>query len=337
LVDAIGNLESRDALMADCMLELLRCAVELEAQAVDDGDDPEFLEHAKAMFNKEFKALNTDVHFLSLYLHPLCRTLAISPEAGRSRGGRTFLDICKIAVTLVESFKWKEEVAKKLVADLQAYQACEAPFKGGLKDGAQWWKSLSVSAVDHPLKGLAILLFKIVPHTAEVEWSFSGFGVIQSPRRSRLSVENLERNGKLRSHYVGLVQDKAREEGKDPRRRHGHSRVPAQLGLNLEMSARVEEAARALEMEEDRDAEGEDDEETAMMNEIEAAFEALDFGASPDSGHANVEAVGIFSVAHLKNIDALIAPAAMEDDLRALRDGEATWSVDNLLTTLGVT
>lgn len=344
-VDAIGNIESRDASLADCMLEILRCAVNLQAQEPEIGDDVEFLAFAKATFNIEFKELHTDIHFLALYLHPLCRTLAISPEAGRSRGGRTFADVCRVALELVQSLGWSQDTAKKVLSDLQAYQACKGPFAGGLKDGAAWWKSVSVPVEDHPLKGLAILLFKIVPHSAEVERLFSGFGIVQTPRRCRLTVPNFERAGKLRSHYVGLVQEMARKAGKDPRRRHGHSKVPEQPGLNLETAARLEEAAVAQEIEEDRDAEGEDDEEVVMMEEIEAAFEALEIGAmaspvtdvlSAGGGGGSVDALAMYSVSRLGAIDAAVAPRAVEDDLRALRNGQAAWTAGDLLTSMGL-
>ncbi|KAF8525634.1 hypothetical protein JB92DRAFT_2701520, partial [Gautieria morchelliformis] len=49
---------------------------------------------------------------------------------------------------------------------------------------------------------LALTLFAIVPHAADVEWLFSGLGDIQSVKRSRLTVQNFEMLGMLRNHYV---------------------------------------------------------------------------------------------------------------------------------------
>jgi hypothetical protein len=48
IVDAIGNLECREASLADCMLELIRCARVMGRLQIDDGDDLGFHMHAKA-------------------------------------------------------------------------------------------------------------------------------------------------------------------------------------------------------------------------------------------------------------------------------------------------
>ena len=37
-----------------------------------EGDDPAFADHAKNMLNVHFHAMNTDIHWLALFLHPLC-------------------------------------------------------------------------------------------------------------------------------------------------------------------------------------------------------------------------------------------------------------------------
>lgn len=52
IVDAIGNLESCQASLADCMLELLRCAKQMSQLTFDDDYDIDFWRHAKSVFNR---------------------------------------------------------------------------------------------------------------------------------------------------------------------------------------------------------------------------------------------------------------------------------------------
>ncbi|KAF9531576.1 hypothetical protein CPB83DRAFT_833272 [Crepidotus variabilis] len=72
LVDVIGNIESRDSNLADCMLELIWAHREVNGVMHQDGDDPGFAKHAMETLQTEFHALNTDLHWFALFLHPLC-------------------------------------------------------------------------------------------------------------------------------------------------------------------------------------------------------------------------------------------------------------------------
>lgn len=78
IVNAIGNLELRDATLADCMLELIQCARQMMRLQIEDGEDIGFWMHAKTVFNCEFHAINTNTHALALFLHPMCWKLAVS-------------------------------------------------------------------------------------------------------------------------------------------------------------------------------------------------------------------------------------------------------------------
>lgn len=51
IVNAIGNLESREVSLADCMLEFIHCARMMLRLPLDEGDDIGFQMHAKAVFN----------------------------------------------------------------------------------------------------------------------------------------------------------------------------------------------------------------------------------------------------------------------------------------------
>jgi hypothetical protein len=72
LVDVIGDVEAHDAMLADCMLQLIWAHREVIHMKPVEGDDLEFLHHARRVINTQFHAMNTDLHWLALFLHPLC-------------------------------------------------------------------------------------------------------------------------------------------------------------------------------------------------------------------------------------------------------------------------
>ncbi|KAG8981496.1 hypothetical protein FRB90_007211 [Tulasnella sp. 427] len=343
IVDAIGRLESRDASLADCVLELLRCAREIGNldTSLDLGDSLDFSFHAIITFNREFQKLNTDYHFLTLYLHPLCRWLAVS-KAPRSQSFKT---VCLIAGTLAKKLGWNAETTSKLFKDLQDYQNVAPPFTGGVSDGAAWWRALpGVSIEEHPIKAMATVLFAIVPHTAEVERVFSSLGGFHSPRRSRLSVESLEMLGKLRSHYVGLM----REKGLNPDRRdHTHSRTPNEPGVDSDLVNRLinedtvdtEEAERAVqELRALEEVQAEMDEESTAA-ELDRAWEELELDqAAVDNVTANqLEVPAIYSMEELAKVDAGMVPKSVEEDFSSLVATKgASWDLETLIIKAGI-
>lgn len=175
IVDAIGNLESHDATLADCMLELIWCARQMFHIELEDGENIGFWMHAKSVFNREFHAMNTNIHSLTLFLHPMCRKLAVS-QAAKSR---TFEQMCQAALDIARQWCWNGEQAGRLMEDLKQYYQCKGSFAGSQANGKEWWESLPILAKDHPLKTMAITLLSIVPHSAEVEQLFSDLGSIQ--------------------------------------------------------------------------------------------------------------------------------------------------------------
>ncbi|KAI0073357.1 hypothetical protein K474DRAFT_1603514 [Panus rudis PR-1116 ss-1] len=207
IVDAIGNLELRKATLADCMLELLRCAREMYRIPLEEEDSVGFWTHAKRVFNTEFHKIDTDVHDLALFLHPLCRKLALS-NAAKSR---TFESICKTALKIANQLRMKEEDASALIEDLKQYRQCKGPFVGAGGDAKEWWED--IDGEKHPLQRIAILLHSVVPHAAEVERLFSNLGGIQGRRRSNLTVENFKKLGVLRNHYSYLLWERDRKAG----------------------------------------------------------------------------------------------------------------------------
>ena len=143
LVDAIGNLESQEVSLADCMLEFIRCAQVMSQLKFDgDGDEVGFWMHAKSAFNRRFHAMNTDLHILALFLHPLCQKLAISEASG----GRTFAFMVQAALGIAKQWRWSKERAKQLVEDLKLYYQCKGPFTGMQSQGLDWWECLPISS-----------------------------------------------------------------------------------------------------------------------------------------------------------------------------------------------
>ena len=160
LVDIIGDVESRDANLADCMLQLIWAYRTVQRVTHQEGDDPEFARHAMEVLTAEFHALNTDLHWFALFLHPLCRKLAICAVTHSC----TLKDSIRIAFGIAKKWNWSEVMAQKLARDLKDYFVGKDPFAGGRRDARDWWTSLVATAADHPLKAMAIRIFAIVPH-----------------------------------------------------------------------------------------------------------------------------------------------------------------------------
>ncbi|KAF8515666.1 hypothetical protein JB92DRAFT_3154691 [Gautieria morchelliformis] len=101
---------------------LLCCACTMIAVGNSPGDSMSFMYHAKATFNRKFEAMNTEIHLLCLFLHPLCRRLAISNVAKSQK----LADVIKIALGLVQDMGWSEQMAN--------YSQSKGPFIGGSSD-----------------------------------------------------------------------------------------------------------------------------------------------------------------------------------------------------------
>jgi hypothetical protein len=78
LIDIIGNVESRDANLADCMVELIDAYRRVLNLPIQETYDVGFYNHAISVLMKEFHSINSPLHWFALFLHPLCCNLAIS-------------------------------------------------------------------------------------------------------------------------------------------------------------------------------------------------------------------------------------------------------------------
>jgi hypothetical protein len=195
-----------------------------------DGDNVEFANHARSVLNEQFHKMNTDLHWLTLFLHPLCRKLAISSASHSQK----IEDAYCIALDIVHRWNWSVQQAQKLTADIKKYSQGKAPFHGSSSDGKDWWSSLLVSPSDHPLKTLAVRLFSVVPHAAEVERLFSNLGGVQSVRCSRLTVSHMETLGALRNHYNQQLHEEALKRGQTTCRKHAHMHTRENASINTE-------------------------------------------------------------------------------------------------------
>ncbi|KAF9243739.1 ribonuclease H-like domain-containing protein [Melanogaster broomeanus] len=263
LVDAIGNVESRQASLADCMLELIRCAKRMSQLQLDPDDNVGFWQHAKAVFNRRFHATNTDYHSLALFLHPICRKLAISQAAS----GRSIEHMIKIALGISMRWNWTQPKAAKLVSDMQTYNLGRAPFAGGQADGL---------AMVGKLTSFAITILSIVPHAGEVERLFSALGSTQSPRRCNLSVDTFETLGKIRANLNHHLYMKKLATGQQTRRQHAHMHTREEPGINVEVMKDLRDNftwVPPLSALSDDELAGP---ETISLDEIEAEFAALE-------------------------------------------------------------
>lgn len=342
IVDAIGNLESRESSLADCMLELIRCARAMVRLRLDpDEDDVGFWMHAKSVFNRRFHAMDTTIHSLALFLHPLCRKLAISQAAN----GRSFEFMVKAALSIAQQWRWSEGKAKLLVEDLKQYYQCKGPFAGGQADGLDWWECLPVNADSHPLKVLAVVLFSIVPHSADVERLFSDLGGTQSIKRCRLTVDNIETLGKLRANYSYHLHQRARLAGKPIHRHHAHMHSRQGPGINTNMAEELEATfawvppLSAAATHADDYLEGP---ESISFDELDEAFKQLE---GTVLGEETVDLDGqevlegeVYDFEELERVDRGLVPTAVELDVPVIgNDLEmGTWDVNHIMSSGGV-
>jgi hypothetical protein len=342
LVDIIGDVEAHDATLADCMLQLIWAHREIIHMKLQDGEDQAFLDHAWCVVQTQFHAMNTDLHWLALFLHPLCRKLAISTATH----SRKLKDAYRIAARIANCWSWTKEQATQLMADIKAYSMGAVPFQGGKADARDWWKSQLVSAADYPIKALAIKIFSVVPHAAEVEWLFSNLGGVQSVKCSRLTIPHLETLGMLRSHYTRQLNEAALKMGNSTCRKHAHMHMQAEPGINMERAEILLElftlapATPLLAADVDENLFRLED---TTLAELEEAFGRLEDQAfsSQDGDHLDTDVPldKVYDISQLDSIWAGNVPMTVDEELDVGKDKEGNqehWDENSLLRSLGV-
>ncbi|KAJ7666864.1 ribonuclease H-like domain-containing protein [Mycena polygramma] len=339
IVDAIGNCESRRSTLADCMLELLRCARSMSKMELQDDDDSGFLDHAKATFDRRFIKIATPHHWLALFLNPSCRKLALSgdPEKGR---GKSLEFMIKTALQIAQQWRWGPEKAKKLVEDLKAYNQFKSPFSGKASNAKEWWEAVP-SSQHAAIKTLAIALASIVPHAADVERLFSDLGGIQSPHRNGWLVETMEKMGRIRSHLsYQLYQDK-KAEGKATQRKHAHMHTRPDLGVDADLAADLENpitwipplsGANGGEEEADEDLvqKAYDDLQKQLADEAVADARS---GAQTDLGpQGSIVGGEIVDFTELDRVDRGEVEAPADEIIDVVgNDTQGTWNIEDLM------
>lgn len=339
IVDAIGNLESRQTSLADCMLELIRCAKQMSQLPLDADDDMGFRQHAKAVFNRRFHAINTKYHSLALFLHPLCRKLAITQAAS----GRPIEFMIKVALDIAKQWNWDKIRAAKLITDIQTYHLSQTPFAGGTADGLTWWEHLTISSEDHPLKAFAITILSIVPHAGDVERLFSDLGNTQSPRRCNLSVSTFETLGKIRANLNYHIHTSKVANGEKTRRHHAHMHTRDQPGINIDVAKDLEERftwVPPLVVQSDEDLAGP---EAISLDEIDALFSAFEQAVESEElrsvSGGGVVGGGVYSFEELDRVDEGIAPQGVDEVVEVVdhnRRDDGGWDVMALMSSNGV-
>ncbi|KJA25135.1 hypothetical protein HYPSUDRAFT_183073 [Hypholoma sublateritium FD-334 SS-4] len=341
LVDIIGDIESRDSSLADCMLQLIWAHREVTRALPIEGDNLEFTSHANRVLTTQFHLMNTDIHWLTLFLHPLCRKLAISSAIH----SRSLEDAYLIALKIVRNWNWSKALAEKLAKDLKAYYLGQDPFSGGKADGKDWWESLVCNVTDHPLKALSIKLFSIVPHAAEVERFFSNLGGIQSVKRSRLTVAHMQTFGMLRNHYTRQLSENAEKQGKSTRRKHAHMHTSETPGINAARAKNLTDTFTYTPLVVEYSNANIEGPEAITMDEFDAEFDRLEQEpAEPaDAGDNLGGNIGIGDVYDLSTLDAIrggqAVPTSAENELGVLPQtlvGAETWDASSLLRSLGI-
>ncbi|KAF9000108.1 ribonuclease H-like domain-containing protein [Cyathus striatus] len=325
LLDFIGDTESRDITLADCMIQLIWAQREIYKG---------FLRHAKETVTHYFHAMNTELHWLALFLHPLCCKLAIISSVH----SQTTKDAFRIALGIAEKWGWSRKHAEQLLKDIQAYANEELPFKGGKADAIVWWKSVIGF---HPIQTFAIKMMSIVPHAAEVERFFSNLGGVQSVKRSQLTIAHLESLGTLRNHYNHQLHEATIAAGKDPHRHHAHMHITSK-GIDLERADTLTDSF-SIPTPLETGFEGTDFEgsESFALNELATEYAALEqSGFTTESGDGFSVAVPVGEVYDTSIID-IIRQGQLPSIQNSLPQGsqaeaDEPWDANSLLSSLGM-
>lgn len=341
LVDVIGNLESRDANLADCMLELIWCARDMFRIQLEPEDDIGFWTHAKAVFNREFHSMNTGLHNLALFLHPLCRKLAISQAAK----GRSFDAVCGTALEIARQWRWDQAKAGRLLEDLKQYYHRKGPFAGSSTDGLDWWENLEIPGKKHPLKGFAITILSIVPHSAEVERLFSDLNGVQGVKHCNFNVDTFENLGKLRANYAYHIHQRLQSSGKSGRRRHGHMHTRENGGINVDLATDIADnftwTPPLSTGQPEVSLEGP---ESITDAELDAAFDEIETrnaerpSVDPTIEGVDIEAGKAYDFEEFERVDKGVVPEAFEDKVEVISSssGAVNWDIASLLHSKGI-
>jgi len=116
ILDSIGSLEQMNASLTDVALEILNLSIViggLEAAFAESNVTwaIDFAHHCRFVFARRFAEIDNDLLFLALFLHPLCRKLAVSDTPG----SRTLDDAKAALMRLIEKWGFGVDTVLKFV------------------------------------------------------------------------------------------------------------------------------------------------------------------------------------------------------------------------------
>ncbi len=195
------------------------------------------------------------------------------------------------------------------------------------------------NANEHPLKMLGIVLFSIVPHTAEVERLFSQLGNTQSAKRCNLTMENFRALGKLRSNYSAEIYARDRADGKPTHRKHAHMHAREEAVIDTDLVDSLEATFTWAPPLHDliQESEAHLGFEDMTEAELDAAYgDVAHEGATmADPNGEEVLEGRIYSFAELANVEKGVAPVPYSEEIVITNVGEGAqhevWSVEELL------
>ena len=250
-------------------------------------------------------------------------------------GSRTLKDAFDFAFDLTVKWNWSKATATRLIQDIGKYARGEAPFAGGIADAKVWWTGLPITHEDCPLKTLAVRIFSIVPHAAEIERLFSDLGGVQSPRRCRLSVASMETHGILRNHYNNELSG-----GKTAHRKHAHMHTREEPGVDVKKLTELT-AKWALDPNPVSAVLDPPPPDEISATEIDKAFSEL-ANMPRGGGDGLPEGVDVDRVYAVKEMDRIrrgVASSMAANDIAAHDGGggeDRAWSREEILKGLGI-
>jgi hypothetical protein len=212
---------------------------------------------------------------------------------------------------------------------------------------------LTIDSTSYPLKALAIILFRIVPHAADVECLFSDLSGIQGLCCNNLSVENFEALAKLCSHYNSVLQEK----GYLKPRKHAHMHTSETVGINDNTVNSLTQGKETITVSDTALKDSEpgasdptaainalqdpaEDPETTTEDDIMRAFEQLNDSNEGWQWTLNlaegdrVKAVSEYSLIELDSITQGIALLSLAEEITVVSsasgEGNVTWTLESI-------
>ncbi|CAG8453764.1 18309_t:CDS:2 [Racocetra fulgida] len=182
IVDAIAKLESNNTTLGDIFAKLLVIYKKLRSSEFEDFDYG-LIDHAKDIVNFRAKEFDEPIYYLAFFLNPKFRKAAVSKKL-------TFDNMVVYALTFAQIWKFTYEQAKQISQKLLDYYNNDPPFNLTVLEPRLYWKKISHQA--GALKVLALKIFAIRPHSAEVERLFSRMGMAKTKIRNQLSTSTLK-------------------------------------------------------------------------------------------------------------------------------------------------